>query len=290
MAFSEFSLVTPKTEPITYSDPSDDFVFCNVKLEPMSDDEPTDLHTEENNNSQTAAEETNPDDYHLVEFKEESYDFEIFEEPEFKYDLTNPISFHREERYLPRKTFFPWIAFLRFHSDPIVFECDHCDRCFKTERMIIKHVKFHLKNESLLPTYKKSHVSQSKEELIKCELCQKAFTSDYLHFKHKKVKHSEKIPVLAEAGRNCVPEKFSSYYSKCYADFKEWAADNKGFLLSEDVFLAYFSFLSTKFSSLSSRYSILRVTLRNNDNVDISQYEKLKAFVRNSKVWYKSNW
>lgn len=96
MAFLESLLVTPKIEPKGDSDPSDDFIFCNVKQEPGSVNEPKGLHFEEHNYFN----KTNPGDYHLLEVKEESYNLDIFEEPEFKYDLTNPILPHREERYL----------------------------------------------------------------------------------------------------------------------------------------------------------------------------------------------
>lgn len=86
MAFSESSLVIPKTEPKTDLVPSDDFLISNVKQEPITYDEHPAIY------SQTARENTNP------EVKEESYHLEIFEEPEFKYDLTNSIRLHCEER------------------------------------------------------------------------------------------------------------------------------------------------------------------------------------------------
>lgn len=120
-------------------------------------------------------------------------------------------------------------------------------------------------------------------------LRQEAFTSDYLRLKHKR-----------QVTFGSLTEKSRSHYSKCYAAFKEWAADNKAFLLSEDVFLAYFSYQATKLktSTLWNRYFMLRVTVLKNDSVDISQFKKLKAFLKEhnecssakkSKVFLKSN-
>lgn len=66
--------------------PLDGLLPFKVKQEPWTDDEPA--HSKEQNNCQTAAEKTTPDDYQVAEVKEESFDLVIVEETEFKYGLT----------------------------------------------------------------------------------------------------------------------------------------------------------------------------------------------------------
>lgn len=85
MPYLESALVSTKTVPASLSD----FSICEVKQEPL------DHHSEEPN-SQKAAEKSNPDDWCLLEVKEN--DFEVFDEPEFKHDLIIPIRLHLEER------------------------------------------------------------------------------------------------------------------------------------------------------------------------------------------------
>lgn len=179
------------------------------------------------------------------------------------------------------------------------FLCEECGRSFKKRSHLASHQRSHskifqcekcpkiMKWRYKLIAHERTHAG---EKLFNCELCEEVFISEHLLCQHKTLKHSKTIPVAEATLGDLLTEKSRSLYLKCYANFKQWAADKKASLLSEDVFLCYFLYLSTKLksSSLWSRYSMLRSTLNTNDNVDISQFKKLLAFLRKQEEGYSA--
>lgn len=88
-----------------------------------------------------------------------------------------------------------------------------------------------------------------------------------------------------------LPERSKKRYEVTYALFKKWC-DAKKLVIhtTESVLLAYFLELSKKYTSPASlwcEYSMLRSTISLNDNVDISKYTKLKAFLKNKNTGYR---
>ncbi len=74
-------------------------------------------------------------------------------------------------------------------------------------------------------------------------------------------------------------EKYMAEYNR----FCDWVKDkNKDVPITENLVFAYFAELSTtlKPPSLWSRYSILKSTIQLHDNVDISEFKKLRAFLK----------
>lgn len=74
-----------------------------------------------------------------------------------------------------------------------------------------------------------------------------------------------------------IPEKSKSVYLTSFDNFKSWQKNKNVVAISEEIIMAYFEDLSkTKApSTLWSIYSMLKKTLRHNENVDISQYKNL---------------
>lgn len=105
----------------------------------------------------------------------------------------------------------------------------------------------------------------------------------------------EESDIEEAAGIACLsllPEKSKQRYESCYEGFKKWCHTKKVVIhTSETVLLAYFLEKSGKYSapsSLWSEYSMLRATISLNDNVDISKYAKLKAFLKKKNIGYVS--
>lgn len=95
---------------------------------------------------------------------------------------------------------------------------------------------------------------------------------------------------IREAAQNVVdnllPEKSALLYKKGYEQFLKWQKQQNTKSISEDTILVYFHQLSAELkpSSLWSRYSMLKTTVRNFHNVDITKYKRLTAYLtKNSK-------
>lgn len=94
-----------------------------------------------------------------------------------------------------------------------------------------------------------------------------------------------------KVGENLLPHKSRGRYEKAYKAFKDWCACKEVFNIdSENVVLAYFSELTKdkKASTLWSIYSMLRTTLNIRDNVDISKFSKLGAYLKQQNIGYKA--
>lgn len=79
-----------------------------------------------------------------------------------------------------------------------------------------------------------------------------------------------------------LPEKSKQTYENCYQRFVEWKTDKAAFSFSENVFVAYFTDISRDKapSTLWKIYSMFRSTTSIHNNIDISKYAKLKAFLK----------
>lgn len=103
-------------------------------------------------------------------------------------------------------------------------------------------------------------------------------------------------PEIAEAARNAIsnilPEKSKHKYAAQYEKFMAWSKINNvsSGNYSENVLLAYFSMEAKKFksSTIWSHYSMLRTTLKTNNNLDIKTYSKLIAFLKRCNVGYRA--
>lgn len=101
------------------------------------------------------------------------------------------------------------------------------------------------------------------------------------------------IRALAQtAVENLLPPKSRDRYETCYKNFNRWKEENSISMnsLSENVLLAYFQYLSESLqpSSLWTRYSMLKSTINVNDNINISTYSKLIAFIKRQSDGFKS--
>lgn len=88
--------------------------------------------------------------------------------------------------------------------------------------------------------------------------------------------------VAANAEKNLIPEKSRDKYIRAYNIFVNWQQDKNCKTFSENVFLAYFNEKSEtwKPSTLWAQYSMLRSMMNLNNQIDISSYKKLLAFLK----------
>lgn len=99
------------------------------------------------------------------------------------------------------------------------------------------------------------------------------------------------VRVAAErATEGIIPEKSRERYENTYELYSKWCVAKGVQHTSETVLLAYFCEISkqSKASTLWSRYSMLRAVLNFRHNVDISNYAKLKAFLKRKNVGYQA--
>lgn len=96
--------------------------------------------------------------------------------------------------------------------------------------------------------------------------------------------------IACNASVNLLPQKSKDRYEKTYISFCEWCKKKKIEGFSENVLLIYFNEMAKgKLSStLWSIYSMLKSTLVVKENVDISKYSRLIAFLKRKSVGYRA--
>lgn len=79
------------------------------------------------------------------------------------------------------------------------------------------------------------------------------------------------------AGTEALPQKSCDRYLVAYDSFLLWKNKRKIKSFSENVFMAYFTDLSTKYkaSTLWSTFSMLKSTMETKHDIDIKSYSKL---------------
>ena len=85
-------------------------------------------------------------------------------------------------------------------------------------------------------------------------------------------------------------EKSMKTYEVTYDVFMAWKKKKNKEGLSENVLMAYFTEIAQQLSpsTLWSRYSMLKNTLQANNNVDISTYTELNAFLKKKSIGFTS--
>lgn len=85
-----------------------------------------------------------------------------------------------------------------------------------------------------------------------------------------------------EATANLIPEKSKVTYFKEYLQFENWMKKRGVSAINEEVLLAYFLHLSKKIapSSMWTKYSMIKATLKVYRNFDITRYGKLVAYLK----------
>ncbi|KAJ8974496.1 hypothetical protein NQ317_019454, partial [Molorchus minor] len=102
---------------------------------------------------------------------------------------------------------------------------------------------------------------------------------------------SEEIVEAANiAISNLLPTKSRSLYDIAYNRFKKWCAKKNVQVYSENVLLAYFSenAKNYKSSTLWAHYSMVKSCLIIYDNIDISKFPKLVAFLKRTGDGYQA--
>ncbi|KAJ8976170.1 hypothetical protein NQ317_002058 [Molorchus minor] len=102
---------------------------------------------------------------------------------------------------------------------------------------------------------------------------------------------SEEIVEAANiAISNLLPTKSRSLYDIAYNRFKKWCAEKNVQVYSENVLLAYFSenAKNYKSSTLWAQYSMVKSFLIIYDNIDISKFPKLIAFLKRTGDGYQA--
>ncbi|KAF7998536.1 hypothetical protein HCN44_010944 [Aphidius gifuensis] len=112
------------------------------------------------------------------------------------------------------------------------------------------------------------------------------------------IKHSMKmiyqmtfVNKLMPSAQNLLPEKSKELYIQKYNEFIAWMKSRKINSMSEDVLMVYFNHLVVDTniapSTAWTRWSMIKSILQQYHNVDIGNYNKLKAFVKRYQKGYK---
>lgn len=94
--------------------------------------------------------------------------------------------------------------------------------------------------------------------------------------------------LINEASEQLLPSKSKGRYEQIYNDYTKWKNVRKASSNSERTVLSYFSEISKakdgkpglKPSTMWAKYSMLKATLKIYENVDISTYPSLTAFLK----------
>lgn len=97
------------------------------------------------------------------------------------------------------------------------------------------------------------------------------------------------LELATKVTHNLLPEKSRKLYEKEYNNFLAWKIEKKTTSFSENVILVYLKDLSDKFkpSSMWAKYSMLKSTLSIYNNIDITKYSKVIAFLKRSSEGHK---
>jgi len=89
---------------------------------------------------------------------------------------------------------------------------------------------------------------------------------------------------------NLIPDASRQRYEHTYKLFTDWQKKMKTKSFSENTFLAYFSHLAESLASttLWARYSMIKSMVKIKENIDISDYNQLKAFLKRKNVGHRS--
>lgn len=98
------------------------------------------------------------------------------------------------------------------------------------------------------------------------------------------------VEAAGAAVLNLLPTKSRNLYDKAYNQFREWCKKKKVQTYTENVMLAYFHEKSKEYKSSTvwAQYSMLKSCMIVYDNIDISKYAKLMAFLKRNSDGYKA--
>lgn len=100
----------------------------------------------------------------------------------------------------------------------------------------------------------------------------------------------EIIDAVKEATNTLVPQKSEERYKKEFRLFEDWCNQTKVSNIKEEVMLAYFHKSSKTYapSTLWSKYSMLKLVIKLEKDIDISKYYKLTSYLKRANDGYKS--
>ncbi|KAJ8687333.1 hypothetical protein QAD02_023127 [Eretmocerus hayati] len=81
-----------------------------------------------------------------------------------------------------------------------------------------------------------------------------------------------------------------SVYEKVYNMYVDWRQSKRMTMTSETLILAYFNKLADGMapSTLSSEWSMPKLTIERNENINIDQYKKLKRLLKQKTIGFQS--
>lgn len=87
-----------------------------------------------------------------------------------------------------------------------------------------------------------------------------------------------------------LPKKSKNSYDRKYWRFRKWCEIKDVKNITENVLLDYFNEISKtfKYSTLWSTYSMLKSTLNTYHNIDISNFNRLKNYIKRQAAGYKA--
>lgn len=92
------------------------------------------------------------------------------------------------------------------------------------------------------------------------------------------------------ASMDMLPQKSKEHYCKIYKNFKDWQNSHGVKKITSNLILAYLHELEKKNmkpTSLWAYHSIIKATLRLYENVDISEFYQVKAFLKKKSSGYR---
>lgn len=93
----------------------------------------------------------------------------------------------------------------------------------------------------------------------------------------------EAVPSTTSKDEISIPEKSRKTYELTYQAFMDWRRRNEVDSFSQEVLLAYFKDIWKNYKSpftLYRQYTILKITLNVNHNINLGTYSKLRKFVK----------
>lgn len=92
------------------------------------------------------------------------------------------------------------------------------------------------------------------------------------------------------AALELLPVKSREKYYRVYRIFKNWQMQRGVKIVTSEIMMSYFYEMDKKNkpTTLWAYYSMLKATIRNNENIDIGKYGDVVAFLRSKAAGFKS--
>lgn len=138
----------------------------------------------------------------------------------------------------------------------------------------------------LASNYLVTKLLTKKTNRFHCEKLEKHFVNFVINLE---INMEEVTKIASKVKEGLLPPKSKSLYEEAYCSYRKWCVKRNIVETTEDTILAYFDteLAPYKASTLWTKYSMLRTTIKLHEKVDISKFGSIICFLKRKGEAYK---